>query len=581
MKKQLRKFICSIIAVVTMSAGINVFAVAPGEKMQMKWRGDYSDNSAPQLVVEFTTPANYRQQITAVVYPDSVSNPSLSDYVQINEITVNGGTTAEVVFDILNTYTANDGKYRVALDGSGYMREECTDSVPVDVIKPSLILPLLSEFNGATSSSFGTSFNKVKAPLQLTDEEDGARKTKRINIVINTRTSDYNGAFINLENIRNEWIKSDTVAYLTDNSATAEVLKSKIEANAELFGIDTTDTDYITYIDLVCQDILSFNSEYNNGAGVRSSNDFAGIINQYIGLRKVNSASSETLYGAFDTYKSYFGIPADKLAIYNGYQADNKTENCELVLRDLYQKNFTKNSELVSAFVNAINELGNQTPGTSTPPVIVVPSGGGNSGGSSVPGAPSVAPTQPTVTPGVASFSDVPQNHWAYPYVTELATKKIIGGYDDGTFKPNNNVTREEFVKMIIGAAGLVSLDKECDFADVPGNAWYYDYVASAYNAGIVSGVSDTAFGVGTNITRQDVAVIASRVLSYLGKTPTVTAETTLTDIDTVADYATDSVKLLNGIGIINGYDDGSFMPKNTLTRAEAATIICKLINSL
>ena len=115
----------------------------------------------------------------------------------------------------------------------------------------------------------------------------------------------------------------------------------------------------------------------------------------------------------------------------------------------------------------------------------------------------------------------------------------------------------------------------------MPRTAWYYEFLASAYKAGVVSGITDESFGVGRNITRQDVAVIAARIIEYLKPGTTVPADTTLTDIDTVSDYAVSSVKLLNGMGIINGFDDGSFMPHNALTRAEAATIISKLAENL
>ena len=126
-----------------------------------------------------------------------------------------------------------------------------------------------------------------------------------------------------------------------------------------------------------------------------------------------------------------------------------------------------------------------------------------------------------------------------------------------------------------------MSSSAQCEFADVANDAWFYSYVASGFEKGIISGVTDTEFGIGRNITRQDVAVIAARILTYLEAEIPELTEVTLTDIDTVSDYAQESVKLLNGIGIIGGFDDGSFMPHNALTRAEAAAIISRLTANL
>ncbi len=564
-----------MICLVMMLSGISVFAQTP---MQMKWSGDYSDNADPKLVVEFTTPALYKQQVTIVIYPASVTNPVSADYVYIKEVTVSAGETKEITLSILDTYTAADGKYKVALKGSGFMHGESTDSATVDVITPSAIPGLLNEFKNATSTNFASVLAKVIPALQLEAESDPAREAKRANIMFNIQASDYNGIFANLENIRDAWKMSDVIAYITDSGVTAEGIKSRIEANSALIGIDTTTADYEAYIDAVCQDILAYNGEYNGGAGVLSVKDMNGIINQYIGLHAVNASTEETLYNTFEKYKSYFELPASQLATYNN---DFIRAEQDKALRSLYLKGFTKNSQLVTAFTNGVNGVvNNEDSSTTTPPVVIVPGVTGGSPSAGMTGGGSNVPTAPT-TPTVPTFKDVPSSHWAYSYVTKLATNGTVGGYDDGTFKPNNNVTREEFVKMIIGAAGLLSNSSQCDFTDVAKDAWFYNYVASGFEKEIISGITDTEFGVGRNVTRQDVAVIAARILTYLKAEIPETVEVTLTDIDTVSDYAQESVRLLNAMGIIGGFDDGSFMPHNALTRAEAAAIISRLTANL
>lgn len=572
MKKNFKKILCSLVSVVMLLSGITAFAQTP---MQMEWRSDYSDNSNPKLVVTFTPSAQYTQQVIVVAYPTSVADPALADYVRMEEVAVQEGKTTDVTLNITNAFNATGGAYTVEVQGNGYLSGVSNDKIDVYVIKQGDIAGLLGEFASATEANFETVLNKVMPALQLDAEADAARKTKRIISMLSIQSNDFDGAFKNLENVRDAWHTSDIIVYIGESDATAAGVKEKLLANAELLEINTTDADFVAYADELCQDLLTYDSEYNNNAGIQSLKDLKDSIGETLGTIAINNASETGITAVFNKYMSYFNISAATLADYNLFSDTYKSK----ALRDLYHKNFSKASELVTAFEGAVSTIKSEgLSGTSTPPaVIITPSGNGGSALSGTPQAPITPPT-PSTAP---SFSDVPSSHWAYPYVTELAKKNIIGGYDDGTFKPNNNVTREEFVKMIIGAAGMLSLDKECNFADVPAGAWYYDYIASACSAGVVNGIDDENFGIGRNITRQDVAVIAARVLEYLGADTATAGETTLTDFDTVADYAQDSVKLLNGKGIINGFDDGSFMPHNALTRAEAATIICKLINSL
>lgn len=573
-----------MICLVMLLSGVNVFAETSETPMQVKWRGDYSDSAKPKLIVEFTTPALYTQQITAVIYDKDIEDPVYSDYVRVTEVTVSGGETEEIEYTITNKFTADDGGYEVYLKGSGYLQEDCTDSAVVYVINPTDIGTRLTEFkNATTNSDFATVLGKVDKALQLDEEAVEARKTKRIGIMFNIQASDFNGEFSNLENIRDAWNISDMIAYITDTGSNKEELKAKIEYNSGILGIDEMKkdddykSDYNAYISNVCQDILDYSSEYNSGNGVKSLKDLKGIINQYIGMHAVNAATEDTLYDVFEDYKNYFEIPSDTLTKYNGYIEDDR----EKALRNIndVKKNglFEKNSELVAAFITGVNGV---TPSSTVTDNSTPPSNDNNSSPGTAITGPVMGPTAPT-TPAATGFRDVPSSHWAYQYVTALSQKGIISGYDDNTFRPNNNVTREEFVKMIVTATGLYTSSAECSFADVPASAWYYRYVASGYVNEIIDGTDETTFGVGKNITRQDVAVIAARVLTRLNAEIPQTGETTLTDMDAVSDYAQESVKLLNGMGIIGGFDDGSFMPHNALTRAEAAAIISRLTANL
>ncbi len=591
MKKHLRKILCAMMCLIIILSGVNVFASETRAFDDITWRGDYSSNSKPKLIVTVTTPVDYVQQVTAVVYDSSKTSPTLADYIRITDDTVDERGTKDITFTITNNFS---NEVKVDLKGNGYDVTE--GSATVNVIKPNEIDALLAAFNTEDDpesdeddeeyiDTISDALSEADLALQLeydeANTEDSARVTRRIDIMKNIKAKDLEAPYANLEDVRFAWEMSDIIAYVEDNGSTAGELLNKIETNSEYIDVSGINPDdYNDYIDDVCQDILSYASEYNSDEGVKCANDLEGMINQYVGLRAVNAATAETIYDVFGDYNQYFEIPAETLDKYNNPAFGRS--NQDKALRSVQNKGFEKNSVLRDAFVAAMDEIPLPDPENEnqqgTPPSNDGPGPSIAGPGMATPNTP---PESTDPTPTAPSFKDVPSSHWAYEYISKLAANGTISGYDDGTFRPNNNVTREEFVKMIIGATGLVSENAECDFSDVPKDAWYYIYVASGYSKKIISGINDSTFGIGRNITRQDVAVIAARILAYFDADTAQFTETTLTDIDTVSDYAQDSVKLLNGMGIISGFDDGSFKPHNALTRAEAAAIISRLTATL
>lgn len=190
-------------------------------------------------------------------------------------------------------------------------------------------------------------------------------------------------------------------------------------------------------------------------------------------------------------------------------------------------------------------------------------------------GSPSVsAGSSTTVTPPVTEriyFKDLSSGHWAYESIMSLVDKKVVSGYDDNTFRPNNAVTREEFVKMLLLATDNYSSGYDSEFSDVPADSWYYTYVSCAYSNGIVEGIEDDVFGSGVNISRQDAAVMICRALSIESEN---IDETAFGDFEKISDYAKNAVTALWERGVIDGDDNGYFNPKNNITRAEVSKIL-------
>lgn len=195
---------------------------------------------------------------------------------------------------------------------------------------------------------------------------------------------------------------------------------------------------------------------------------------------------------------------------------------------------------------------------------------------------PEVKPNTPAepeviVKPSV-TYTDVAENDWFYTYVTALSEKGIVSGNGNGTFAPQNNVTREQFLKMLLLATDVELKAGKNPFGDVDENAWYKEYVLTAKELGIVNGISATEFGIGTNISRQDMAVMISRATEKLGIKLERQRTVAFADADKVSQYATDAVNFMKSTGLIQGFNN-EFRPLDNLTRAEASKVICSLMD--
>ena len=182
---------------------------------------------------------------------------------------------------------------------------------------------------------------------------------------------------------------------------------------------------------------------------------------------------------------------------------------------------------------------------------------------------PNPAPEVPPVQSGSA-FSDVSSSHWALASVEFLKEKQWINGYEDGTFRPDNNITRAEYAKLILTVFGIKE-GGQADFSDVSKDAWYAPFVAAAQANGIING-ADGNFFPDKNLTRQDAAVIICRILDKASS-----EKLSFADSENIADYAISAVSYLSELGVINGYGDNTFKPEGYITRAEISKIIYTL----
>ena len=283
-------------------------------------------------------------------------------------------------------------------------------------------------------------------------------------------------------------------------------------------------------------------------------------LNNLFASAVVTAYVSNAVWTDIEEYiTKYYDVLGISLQKYNALK--NKSD----VLKSLSGRVYYSPSEFAEAFNNAVSAAGSTTSG----------GGGGHSvsgGGGNI--IVANEDTKPTATPTpVKAFTDTDGVPWAEEAIGELYKAGIVNGKTEYRFCPDDDITREEFLKLLIEGLKLTDDNAKCDFEDVPEYQWYYKYAASGVRKGIVNGISETRFGTGSSISRQDMAVMTVRALDYLGIDLAASVEP-IEFTDGISEYAAQAVRTLQTAGIINGVAEKSFAPQASATRAQAAKII-------
>lgn len=410
--------------------------------------------------------------------------------------------------------------------------------------------------------------------------------------------------------------------------------------------IDAVSTDVLNNLpDTEKTEFASRMLTYEDGftfTDIQSIYDFETTVLREAYVGKMNSlTTAENAKSALAAYNDYFELPLDgewftntadnTLAgllntTYKNYSDLYNKFSAALILENLKQ---TINSEYMSkiiagyadfigydkthfksvkttavaalinskAAVSSIEDIKNflDTYTAPAPAPTAAPGGStGGGGGGSKNGGVSMAvnpsknvPAENAETPVPAAervqlYPDVPTDFWGYEAIRYLNAKKVISGYEDGTFRPENKITRAEFLTVLLWV--FVPDEKETDkpvseaknvFKDADGDKWYYGTIDKAYREGLLHGDGENCFPE-DNITRQEIAALIMRILTQNGAELDNSKNMSyFSDEDSIADWAAGSVTKLHAADIISG-TNGMFMPLNNATRAEAAQIIYK-----
>lgn len=278
----------------------------------------------------------------------------------------------------------------------------------------------------------------------------------------------------------------------------------------------------------------------------------------------------------FENNTGYFSAETNALA-----DKVNKSGSKAEIYNRLQGLNPTSESSIYSALLAAYNTV--STASTRSK---------GGSGGGSKAGAVITGPMSEDALPkadegkAAAIFTDIDGVQWAKEAIEHLCALGVINGKGAGKFHPDDAVTREEFVKMLVVAANIPMTDKKVRFSDVSEDDWFYPYVTAAVQSKLVVGMDSSRFGTGENISRQDIAVICRRLLEIniedFGENDGEAEEKTeLADMDSVSDYALEAVESLTSLKIISGDENMCFNPHKSATRAETAVLLRRLTEAV
>ena len=177
-------------------------------------------------------------------------------------------------------------------------------------------------------------------------------------------------------------------------------------------------------------------------------------------------------------------------------------------------------------------------------------------------------------------FADVSANAWYYADVTEAERRGIVNGTQPFTFNASGTLTRAMAASILARAENVQTSADEAPFADIPANAWYAGAVAWSKEAGVINGIGKNLFYPNVDVTREQFVTMLMRYAAFCGKSPEET-ELPYTDLGSVSAFALTAMRQAQTVGLIGGYRDGTFRPQNSLARAEGVTMLMRLVRWL
>lgn len=532
------------------------FSAQAAEGLDVNVRG-----KGTEITVNGTASPNGK---VSVFMSKTVRATEYKDVVFAEEITCDTTGEFSIVFNMPDKLAPDydaTGSYTVYVASEGYDKA----SKPLEYVSLKKQNELLKTLNEKTEG------REIKA-LLLDNSNKNAFESMGINI------SGYK-VYSSLQNdIAESIFNSKPYAKISDfeakyNDAFATALINNL-TNVSDLSLELKNGGYINFVidgTDISKDANTFNFVLDYVLKHKRYNDISEVekaMKDGVVVYNLKNANKVSLTEVVKKYAEYIGVKTH--AKYSAYENDATMQIIvnEKTILNLPTGGADSTALFVEKFTEQLDSYKAPTPGGGSG------SGSGSSAGGVVSGIQ--ASEKPNLT-AQSVFSDMEGFDWAKDAVEYLHKKGIVQGTGESKFSPEDNVTREQFTKMIVEFSEVKG-NVELPFEDVQPGAWYYDYIAAAYSKGIISGISEKTFGTGNSLTREDAVVIIGRCVDLLGITADDVREySAFSDESKISEYAKESVIKLYKKGIINGMDDGVFAPKATVTRAQAAKMIYEL----
>ena len=593
--------IFSLILSLTMIASLFAVNVGAAGDFSLNAEFEFTDEGE-FIVISGTTPANYNQAINIVVYDPAFEN-GLEDIREENGKLSENPAEKKPLSDISTLLrwsevrATEEGEYsvRFALDGiedgqyliikaagsgkrpvaASLLRQFYTDETITEVTLPA--------FENAEADDLENLLkqNQLVLGIELGDNYQ-ENKDEIHEMFISVRNNDCKVSsetgkkFNSMQDITNVLAIVDALRDFPED-VNGDDVKNYIGKYGQIIGYDFSEENE--------HFALMKEASYPIAASILKENapecmsDVKNAIAQSVALALLNTKDATTVAPVIEKYATLLGLDKTDYAIYcekyTAYQVN----------KAFVDRNFENPSQVIDALKDRVDVLKKEENSSSSGS-----SGGGFGSGGGFSGNKEnnsnmnnvIGVNDQLITSDKEKdeekgtyYTDITDKHWAYENIQTLSAKKVIEGYPDGSFMPEKTVTREQFVKMLITAFELEG-DAEITFSDVENDRWSYSYIKSAVALGIVNGVGDGSFAPDNPVTRQDAAVMIARLCEKKGIA--LSGKGATADSDKIASYALESVEKLVGAGIISGFEDGSFRPAENLTRAQAAKLICVLL---
>lgn len=181
------------------------------------------------------------------------------------------------------------------------------------------------------------------------------------------------------------------------------------------------------------------------------------------------------------------------------------------------------------------------------------------------------------------SFGDL-AGHWSQPYVEILANKLVVDGVSDTSFEPDRNISRAEFAALVVRSLGLGQGTYSGEFNDVNSGAWYAGVVGAAVKAHIIDGYEDGTFRPDAQISREELAAMVVRAMNYAGLSTEVSSDEQssllgkFTDASSIV-WAQKEIAAAIHSGIIEGMTESTIGAAQHATRAQSATMLKRFLS--